>query len=200
MWKRSTIRRAWLVPACAALAFGALCAARTGAASRTPADSGTGLKAVRLGAEAPDFGYDVGAGARRLRDERGRPVVLNFWATWCAPCLDELPAFDRLERTFGDRVRVVSLSDEAPGVARTFVATRGLVLPVDEDPQRAVFDAYSIGPIPVTVVLDARGRVTHVSVGELDWKELSAAVSADLPAGATTQGGAQALPRMEPRG
>ena len=141
----------------------------------------TGLKTVHYGQVPPDFSYDFGSGARTLSGTFGKPVVLNFWATWCHPCLDELSAFEKAQQTFGDRVSVVTLSAEATGVARSFVTAHGMTLPVDEDPKRKVFDAYSIGPIPVTIVLDAHGAVTHVAVGELDWAELQGAISAVLP-------------------
>jgi thiol-disulfide isomerase/thioredoxin len=136
----------------------------------------TGLRSISYAKPPPDFAYDVGAGDSRLSALQGKPVVLNFWATWCHPCLDELPVFERLEHEYGNRVTLVTLSAEASGVAREYLRDHGPALPVAEDPMRHVFDAYSIGPIPVTLVLRADGTVFHVSVGELDWAELSRAV------------------------
>ncbi len=138
----------------------------------------TGLRTVAFAQAPPDFSFDAGAGPTRLAALVGRPVVINFWATWCKPCTDELGAFADLRRTYGDAVTLVSISAEEPGVARSFLETHDLSWPVVEDPARKIFDAYSIGPIPVTIVLDRAGRVGHVSVGELDWTELESAVDA----------------------
>jgi thiol-disulfide isomerase/thioredoxin len=147
----------------------------------------TGLRTVSFEKAPPDFAYDVGAGETRLTAQLGKPIVVNFWATWCHPCLDELEVFGRLEREYGNRVTLVTLSAEAPGVAREYLLEHGPAMPVAEDPTRRVFDAYSIGPIPVTLVLRANGTVSHVSVGELDWSELSNAV--DNAARSATDGG-----------
>lgn len=147
----------------------------------------TGLRTVSFEKAPPDFTYNVGAGDTRLTAQLGKPIVVNFWATWCHPCLDELEVFGRLEREYGNRVTLVTLSAEAPGVAREYLLEHGPAMPVAEDPTRRVFDAYSIGPIPVTLVLRANGTVSHVSVGELDWIELSHAV--DDAARSATDGG-----------
>ena len=84
--------------------------------------------------------------------------MINFWATWCKPCTDELAAFADLRRTYGDAVALITISAEDPGVARAFLQARDLAWPVVEDPDRKIFDAYSVGPIPVTIVLDRAGR------------------------------------------
>jgi thiol-disulfide isomerase/thioredoxin len=152
------------------------------------ASPSTGLRTISFAKAPPDFAYDVGDGGTRLTAQLGKPIVLNFWATWCHPCLDELPVFDRLERDYGARVTLVTLSAEAPGIAREYLREHGPELPVAEDPTRRVFDAYSIGPIPVTLVLRSDGTVSHVSVGELDWLELSRAVD-DAAARSATDGG-----------
>lgn len=150
------------------------------ARGRPPAPPTTGLRTVAFGVRPPDFTFDVGTGPTPLSAGYGRPVVINFWATWCDPCRDELPVFQNLERRYGDRATLVTLSAEDGGVARAFLHERNIALPVAEDPLRVVFDAYSIGPIPVTIVLDPNGAVSHVAVGELDWNELKAAVDASL--------------------
>ncbi len=145
--------------------------------ARAPA---TGLRTVAYAKAAPDFAFDAGHGPQRLAALLGKPVVLNFWDSWCEPCRAELPAFARLRATYGDAVRLLTISDEPPGLARAFLAGRGLDFPVAEDPERKIFSAYSVTPIPVTLVLRADGTVTYVSVGETSWDELQDAVATAL--------------------
>jgi len=184
------VRSAHLARSAAAVLLIALTAAwPSSAGARRHREPSTGLATVAFAKAPPDFSFDGGAGPTRLDALVGRPVVINFWATWCKPCTDELGAFADLQRTYGDAVELVSLSAEEPGVARDFLRAHDLSWPVVEDPARKIFDAYSIGPIPVTIVLDRAGRVGHVSIGELDWNELQAAVAA---------AGAEALPSASP--
>jgi thiol-disulfide isomerase/thioredoxin len=173
MHRSSWWRIAILALLCLGLPLGGLARGR-------PQAPQTGLKTVAFGVRPPDFAYDLGAGPTHLSGQYGRPIVINFWATWCDPCRDELGAFESLQREYAGRAILVTLSSEPDGVARGFLRDHSIALPVAEDPGRKVFDAYSIGPIPVTIVLDPNGTVSHVAVGELDWKELQAAVDASL--------------------
>jgi peroxiredoxin len=182
-------------PVAAVLLIALTAAWPSSAGARRHREPSTGLATVAFAQAPPDFSFDGVAGPTRLDALVGRPVVINFWATWCKPCTDELGAFADLQRTYGDAVELVSLSAEEPGVARDFLRAHDLSWPVVEDPARKIFDAYSIGPIPVTIVLDRAGRVGHVSIGELDWNELKAAVAA---AGAEALPSAAASPASSP--
>jgi cytochrome c biogenesis protein CcmG, thiol:disulfide interchange protein DsbE len=143
--------------------------------------TGTGLATVHYGAPPPDFSVPTRQGAQPLSQLRGKPVVINFWATWCPPCTDELPDFGRLEETYGPRVRLVTIDwNEPDGVAASYLKQHGLDLPLVEDPQSKIYAAYSLDEVPDTVVLNAQGEVTYVSVGELSWKELQNAVEQAL--------------------
>ena len=138
----------------------------------------TGLPGVRFAQVPPDFALDGTRGPRTLASLAGRPVVVNFWATWCAPCQDEVAAFASLRKTYGDAVPLVTVSEDAvPGAAAAFLAAHGVDAISVDDPERKIFARYGVVPIPVTLVLAPSGAVTHVSVGELDWLELQAAVA-----------------------
>lgn len=141
------------------------------------AATGTGLPAIHYGAPPPDFIVATAQGAGRLSTLRGKPVVINFWASWCPPCTDELPYFERLAQTYGDKVSIVTVDwNEQPGVAAAYLRSHHLSLPVVDDTQSAIYRQYSLSEVPDTVVLDADGNVTYVSVGELSWRELDTAV------------------------
>ncbi|MEO6913016.1 MAG: TlpA disulfide reductase family protein [Candidatus Baltobacteraceae bacterium] len=145
------------------------------AARRSHAPS-TGLASIRFGVAPPDFAFPTASGMLKLSHAIGKPVVINFWATWCHPCLDELGVFKRLRQSYGDRIFFITLSNEPVGVAQAYLETHGPDLPLLSDPKGLLFAAYSVSPIPVTVVVNKAGLVSFVSVGEVDWPELQSAV------------------------
>lgn len=143
--------------------------------------SSTGLATIRYDAPPPNFAFPTPHGNQYLSDLRGRVVVIDFWATWCHACTAELREFVRARQTFGNRVAVVTISDEMPDVAANYLHVCNIALPVVEDLEGSVFRIYSVSAIPVTLVLDPHGDVSYVSVGGLSWDELSQAIERALP-------------------
>ena len=141
-----------------------------------PREPATGLVKIHYNQAPPDFRFPDGARVADLAALAGRPVVINFWATWCHACIDEFAAFEKMRETYGSRVAFITVSNEPLGVAASFLKRRGLALPLLEDSQGSVFSAYSVAVFPVTVVVGASGRVSYVSVGGLDWPELQSAL------------------------
>jgi len=133
--------------------------------------SATGLSGVRFDALPPDFSFDLGAGRTALSELAGRPVLINFWASYCEPCIDELPAFAKVRAIYGDRVRLITLSNEGDH-AREYLNRHGLDLPLVDDRDSAVWKKYGVGAIPVTILLRANGTVRFVAVGETGYEEL----------------------------
>lgn len=147
------------------------------------------LRAVTLGSPPPDFAFDAGKGPTRLTALAGKPVLINFWATWCMPCLDELQMFERAQREYGSRISVVTLSNEKNGLAREYLNHHRLQqLPLVEDVSSTIFKSYTIEEIPVTLVLRPDGAVVYLSVGELDWVNLRTAIEAALGRPGSVQG------------
>ena len=116
---------------------------------------------------------DAGGRAHTLGDFKGKVVLLNLWATWCAPCREEMPALDRLQATLGGpRFEVVALSidQQGPQIARKFydeVGVKSLALYVDRSAQ-AAFKLGAVG-LPSTLLVDARGREIGRHVGPAKW-------------------------------
>lgn len=127
----------------------------------------------------PDLPITDETGAEhRLSDYRGKWVVLNFWATWCAPCRSEMPTLDKLQAELGgDHLAVVpvaTLRNTVPGVQRFYAESHVTRLPVRLDPQAAMARQLGILGLPVTLILDPQGREVARLIGEADWNSESA--------------------------
>jgi thiol-disulfide isomerase/thioredoxin len=136
----------------------------------------TGLATIRYDVAPPNFAITPAHKPTYLSTLRGRVVVLDFWASWCHVCTAEMDDFVRAQATYGDRIAVVTVSSEDPGIAESYFAAMHIDLPVVDDSTGAIERLYSIGPIPDTLVLDPAGVVTYVSVGGLSWNELQIAI------------------------
>jgi cytochrome c biogenesis protein CcmG, thiol:disulfide interchange protein DsbE len=129
--------------------------------------------ALKAGSEAPGFRLpSLSGGEVDLAAQRGKVVVLNFWATWCPPCVAELPSLERLHRALSaDGLSVVTVStDEDEAALRQFVSQRGLTIPVLKDPGgRVAAGEYRTTGYPETFVLDREGRILKHVVGPAEW-------------------------------
>ena len=110
--------------------------------------------------------YDLGA-------RRGRVIVVNFWATWCEPCRDELPSLERMQKARGgESFEVVSVNfSESPEKIRTFLEREFVELPVILDRDKATAGRWKVGGLPMTFIIDSRGRVRYQVYGERKWDD-----------------------------
>ena len=140
--------------------------------SAAPAAPSKGtLDASHKGSQLPDFTLSDPAGKQlRLADLKGQPVLINLWATWCAPCIKELPQLDKLAAS--GKVRVVTVSQDTgqPEKVGGFLKERGIAkLEPWLDPKNDLSFHYGTGTLPTTVYYDAGGREVWRYVGERDW-------------------------------
>jgi len=127
-----------------------------------------------IGQPLPAFDLEGDGGrAIRLADLRGKVVVVNFWATWCPPCVEELPSLDRFARTYGPRgVEVVAISvDDDVKLYRDFLQARNLSLRTVRDPSKSVAMQYGTFKYPETYIADRQGHLVRKIVGGADWMD-----------------------------
>ena len=111
-------------------------------------------------------------GTLRLSDLRGKVVMLNFWATWCPPCKEEMPAIQSLyDRFKGQGFAVVALSVDSDGreVVVPFVKEHKLTFQVGLDPKMQVAAAYGVRGLPATFLIDKKGRLVTMALGPREW-------------------------------
>lgn len=134
--------------------------------------------ALQPGSVAPSFRLPSLAGGEvELASLRGRIVVLNFWASWCAPCVEELPSLERLHRALGgEQLVVLSVSaDEDESALRRFVGEHGVTFAVLRDPGgRLAAAAYRTTGYPETFVIDAQGVLSESVFGPAEWSSPAA--------------------------
>ena len=154
-------RLALLVVAAVAVAFGYV---------RLQENKGYGLKAGNV---APPFTLpQKGGGSLSLASFRGRVVVVNFWATWCPPCVAEMPSLERLHRALSrDGLVVLGVSaDEDEAALAQFVQKAGLTFPILRDPGGAIASgSYRTTGYPETFVIDGQGVIKETYVGPAEW-------------------------------
>jgi thiol-disulfide isomerase/thioredoxin len=124
------------------------------------------------GEAAPDFAFVDGTGAKKtLADFRGKPVLLNLWATWCAPCVKEMPTLDALAMRAGDALQVLTISQDGqdPTKVAPFFAKakfRKLQPYIDAD---MAFSVQLGLNLPATILYDSAGREVWRRSGDTDW-------------------------------
>ncbi|HEX2594329.1 MAG TPA: TlpA disulfide reductase family protein [Rhizomicrobium sp.] len=121
----------------------------------------------------PDVAFSDARGVRHTLEEyRGRYVLLNLWATWCAPCVKELPSLAKLQKAMGDKLAVVAVDvgrNEALDAAQFMKSHGAGALPVFLDSNVALVRAFKAYGLPLTVLIDPNGKEVGRASGEADW-------------------------------
>ncbi|MBQ8001626.1 MAG: TlpA family protein disulfide reductase [Ruminococcus sp.] len=144
--------------------------------SDIPSGQGSGSNHSSQGATsaAPDFVvYDADGNQVRLSDFAGKPVVVNFWASWCPPCKSEMPEFEAKYLELGDEVAflMVNMTDNSRETVQTasdYIAAQGYTFPVYYDTAGSAATLYSVYSIPATYFIDAQGNLVANASGAID--------------------------------
>src|ERR1051326_1828559 len=112
----------------------------------------------------------VGGSSFRLREHRGKPVLVNFWATWCLPCREEMLAMERLYQKHKDDLVLVAVSlDADPVVVPPYVKASKLTFPIALDPKAEVGNTYGVRALPSSFVVDRDGTLLSLALGPRHW-------------------------------
>lgn len=181
----------WLVAlvAIVAIAGGAYALVSQGISPATGAGQGAateGSSASSANAVAPDVSVFDGSNASLKLSEiaQGKPMVVNFWATWCPYCIDEMADYQALYEKYGDRVAFVMLnaadSLTEPAAARTYVQENGFTFPIYFDTAHEGVTNYRVNGLPTTVVIAADGTLVQNAPGRIDAAKLDAQLASLL--------------------
>ncbi len=125
------------------------------------------------GYEAPDFEFpDLEGRIHRLSEARGKIVFLNLWATWCPPCVAEMPSIEALHRRFrSEDLVILAVSEDAEGdkAVRPLISQLGVTFPILLDPEGTLSPRYGVTGYPETFVIGRDGRVIEHFIGPTDW-------------------------------
>jgi peroxiredoxin len=127
---------------------------------------------ISIGKIAPDFELtDINGNSVKLSDHRGKGILLNFWATWCPPCREEMPEFQKIEEA-GEIVILGVNLQEKPETIRAFAESLEITFPLLLDPDSTVKDTFNVFTQPVSYFIDGDGKIVDKKFGPLTEQEI----------------------------
>ncbi len=136
--------------------------------------SKTRINPIKGDKKAPDFSLKDLTGKKvEIKDYKGKIIFLNFWATWCGPCKEEMPSLEVLHEKFkGEKFVLLTVSVDYEGLkpVQEFLNKQHYTFPVLLDPNGEILDLFEVKGIPTTFIIDKKGRVIGRAIGPRDWK------------------------------
>ena len=133
----------------------------------------SGTKPTRIGTAAPDFVVQDSDRKVALHDYKGQIVVLNFWATWCGPCVQEMPSLVQMGDKLKDKnIKVIGVSIDVDEAAyKSFLQKHGITFLTVRDPEQKSSTLYGTTGWPETFIIDRNGVLRRKFVGPVDWND-----------------------------
>ena len=115
---------------------------------------------------------------KEMVSKQNQPLIVNFWATWCAPCLEELPMFESAHNRVGNDVTFLGINvSDSPTKANEMIADAGISYQMGRDPEGNFLVGLGIVGLPATVFIDSAGTVTNVHMGQISEADLNEKLS-----------------------
>lgn len=134
-----------------------------------------GIQPVKNNMKAPDFCLEGLNGKKvQLHGLKGNVILLNFWATWCGPCKEEMPSMEALYRQYKERdfiLLTISVDQGSPEPTRKFIQQNGYHFSVLFDPAGKTLDLFGVDRIPATLVINKKGKILGRAIGPRDWSQ-----------------------------
>lgn len=141
---------------------------------------------LELGDQAPDFTAEVNDGSMfTLTEQKDKVILLNFWATWCGPCVEEMPAFEKIYQEYGDQVAILAVNSmEDKGTVDQFIKEKGYTFPIAYDEKGEIGMKYPTDGIPYTLLIGKDGTVKKIYIGakgaDQQYEEYKSAIDSEL--------------------
>lgn len=133
----------------------------------------TTTRQIQVGSPAPNFSFpDLHGQQVSLSDHRGKVVLVNIWATWCAPCRQEMPSMQKLyDRFKGENFEILAVSIDSTGreAVAPFMRTMNLTFPALLDPKEDIRSLYGVTGVPESFIIGKEGVVVEKIIGPIDW-------------------------------
>jgi len=133
----------------------------------TAADTAIIYNDLQVGDKAPDFDFELlNDETVKLSDYQGKVILLNFWATWCGPCVSEMPDIQKISDTYPDEVVVLAINcSESRDTVNSFIEKNGYTFYVGLDENQEIAKKYPTDGIPYSVIIDGDGIITSIHLG-----------------------------------
>ncbi len=132
----------------------------------------SGSRPPRIGSKAPDFTVKDADKTVTLSQYSGKPILLNFWATWCPPCIEEMPSLVQLQQRMQGKVTVIAVSTDVDDAAyHRFIQTHNVDLLTVRDGDQKSNTLYGTYKFPETYVIDSKGNIRRKFIGPVNWND-----------------------------
>lgn len=134
---------------------------------------GDRLPGLKIGENAPDFTLTTLKGERiRLKERKGQKIIINFWATWCPPCKEEIPVLQRFYEQNKGSAELLAVNMDPESNVSQFARKYGISYPILLDQDGKVNETYKVAAIPTTYVIDENGVIIHKYIGNLQLQQM----------------------------